>query len=72
MFFLTMGVLQVSLIQDAIPDFWKLNYEFFTNEHNLAVLKAMEHLQDEIFKYEHMLVYLLSFFWIQMLSDTLN
>ena len=72
MFFLTMGVLQVSLIQDAIPDFWKLNYEFFTNEHNLAVLKAMEHLQDEIIKYEHMLVYLLSFFWIQMLSDTLN
>jgi hypothetical protein len=32
----------------------------------------MEHLQDEIIKYEHVLVYLLSFFWIQMLSDTLN
>jgi len=44
---------KVSLIQDAIPDFWKLNYEFFTNEHNLAVLKAMEHLQDEIIRYEH-------------------
>ncbi|KAJ1282422.1 hypothetical protein BS78_03G050600 [Paspalum vaginatum] len=44
---------KVSLIEDAIPDFWKQNYEFFTNEHNLAVLKAMETLQDEIIKYEH-------------------
>ena len=56
-----MSSLQVSLIQDAIPDFWKRNYEFFTNEDNLAVLNAMENLQDEIVKFEHMLVLLLSF-----------
>ena len=56
-----MSSLQVSLIQDAIPDFWTQNYEFFTNEDNLAVLNAMENLQDEIVKFEHMLVLLLSF-----------
>jgi len=56
-----MGALQVSLIQDAIPDFWKRNYEFFTNEDNLAVLNAMENLQNEIVKFEHMLVLLLSY-----------
>ncbi|CAO2193844.1 unnamed protein product [Urochloa humidicola] len=44
---------KVSLIQDAIPDFWKQNYEFFTNENNQAVLNAMENLQDEIVKFEH-------------------
>jgi hypothetical protein len=59
--FLTMSALQVSLIQDAIPDFSKRNYVFFTNEDNLAVLNAMENLQDEIVKFEHMLVLLLSF-----------
>jgi hypothetical protein len=56
-----MSALQVSLIQDAIPDFSKRNYVFFTNEDNLAVLNAMENLQDEIVKFEHMLVLLLSF-----------
>lgn len=60
-FFLTMSALQVSLIQDAIPDFWKQNYKFFTNEDNLTVLNSMENLQDEIVKFEHMLVcYLLN------------
>ncbi|RCV24849.1 hypothetical protein SETIT_5G119500v2 [Setaria italica] len=44
---------KVSLVQDAIPDFWKRNYEFFTNEDNLTVLNSMENLQDEIVKFEH-------------------
>ncbi|KAG2586760.1 hypothetical protein PVAP13_5NG075481 [Panicum virgatum] len=51
--FLSLSYYKVSLIQDAIPDFWKQNYEFFTNEDNLAVLNAMENLQDEIVKFEH-------------------
>lgn len=50
---------QISLVQDSIPDFWRRNYECFTNEHNLEVLKAMENFQVEIIKFEHMLVYFL-------------
>uniref|UniRef100_M8CQR3 DUF3730 domain-containing protein n=1 Tax=Aegilops tauschii TaxID=37682 RepID=M8CQR3_AEGTA len=50
---------KISLIQDSIPDFWRRNYECFTNEHNLEVLKAMENFQVEIIKFEHMLVYFL-------------
>ncbi|XP_062193776.1 protein RST1 isoform X2 [Phragmites australis] len=52
--FHSLSYYKVSLIQDAIPDFWKQNYEFFTNEYNLAVLKAMENFQDEIVKFEHL------------------
>uniref|UniRef100_A0A0A9CM40 DUF3730 domain-containing protein n=1 Tax=Arundo donax TaxID=35708 RepID=A0A0A9CM40_ARUDO len=55
--FHSLSYYKASLIQDAIPDFWKQNYEFFTNENNLAVLKAMENFQDEIIKFEHMLLY---------------
>lgn len=44
---------KVSLIQDSIPDFWRRNYECFTNEHNLEVLKTMENFQVEIIKFEH-------------------
>ncbi|CAM0879759.1 unnamed protein product [Alopecurus aequalis] len=44
---------KVSLLQDSIPDFWRRNHECFTNEHNLEVLKAMENLQVEIIKFEH-------------------
>ncbi|VAH72993.1 unnamed protein product [Triticum turgidum subsp. durum] len=44
---------KISLIQDSIPDFWRRNYECFTNEHNLEVLKAMENFQVEIIKFEH-------------------
>jgi hypothetical protein len=54
-----LGCFQVSLIQDSIPDFWRRNYDYFTNEHNLEVLKAMENFQVEIIKFEHMLVYFL-------------
>ena len=51
---------QISLIQDSIPDFGRRNYESFTNEHNMEVLKAMENFQVEIIKFEHMLVYFLN------------
>ncbi|VAH57368.1 unnamed protein product [Triticum turgidum subsp. durum] len=44
---------KISLIQDSIPDFWRRNYESFTNEHNMEVLKAMENFQVEIIKFEH-------------------
>uniref|UniRef100_A0ACD5VJS0 Uncharacterized protein n=1 Tax=Avena sativa TaxID=4498 RepID=A0ACD5VJS0_AVESA len=44
---------KVSLIQDCIPDFWRTNYECFTNEHNLEILKAMEKFQVEIITFEH-------------------
>ncbi|PNT70012.1 hypothetical protein BRADI_2g04280v3 [Brachypodium distachyon] len=44
---------KVSLIQDAVPDFWRRNYECFTNEHNLEVLGAMENFQAEIIRFEH-------------------
>ncbi|KAF8704854.1 hypothetical protein HU200_031092 [Digitaria exilis] len=44
---------KVSVIQNAIPDFWKQNYEFFTSEYNQEVLNTMENFQDEIIKFEH-------------------
>ncbi|KAG8045824.1 hypothetical protein GUJ93_ZPchr0008g14044 [Zizania palustris] len=44
---------KISLIQDSIPDFWRINYECFTNEQNLEVLKAMEIFQAGIIKFEH-------------------
>ncbi|GJN37363.1 hypothetical protein PR202_gb26305 [Eleusine coracana subsp. coracana] len=51
--FHSLSYYKVSLIQDAIPDFWKQNYKVFTSECNVEVLKAMENFQDEIIKFEH-------------------
>lgn len=51
---------QISLIKDAIPDFWRINYECFTTERNLEVLKAMDNFQAEIINFEHMLVFSVS------------
>uniref|UniRef100_A0A0D9UX89 DUF3730 domain-containing protein n=1 Tax=Leersia perrieri TaxID=77586 RepID=A0A0D9UX89_9ORYZ len=44
---------KISLIKDAIPDFGRINYEYFINERNLEVLKAMESFQAESIKFEH-------------------
>uniref|UniRef100_J3KWR7 DUF3730 domain-containing protein n=2 Tax=Oryza brachyantha TaxID=4533 RepID=J3KWR7_ORYBR len=44
---------KISLIKEAIPDFSRINYECFTNERNLEVLKAMENFQAKIIKFEH-------------------
>lgn len=42
------------LLQDAIPDFKTRNFECLTNEDHPEILKAMEGLEVEIVKSEHM------------------